>query len=122
MTKTARPNTHLGDYGERLAARHLVAGGMTLLERNWRCDQGELDLVLRDGDVLVFCEVKTRRDQRHGHPLEAIGAIKTERLHRLAELWQEERRVRPADVRLDAVGVLLPLRGAPVVEHVRGIG
>lgn len=129
MTKTdgtGRTSGHrngaLGAYGERLAAAHLRADGLVVLERNWRCACGEIDLVLREGDVLVVCEVKTRRDDRFGHPLEAIDAAKTARMHTLAALWQEEHGVLPAEVRLDAVGVLVPRGGTAVVEHVRGIG
>ena len=121
MTKT-KSNNWLGGWGERIAAQHLSRAGMQILERNWRCSAGEIDLVLRDGGTLVICEVKTRRDDRFGHPLEAIDEAKVERLHRLAALWQEERQVRPVDVRLDAVGVLLPKYGAASIEHVRGIG
>jgi putative endonuclease len=112
----------LGTYGERLAERYLCARGLTILDRNWRCRAGEIDLVLREGDVLVLCEVKTRRSVGRGHPLEAVTAVKLERLHRLAALWQEARSVRAPDVRLDVVGVLVPWRGAPVIEHVRGVG
>jgi putative endonuclease len=115
-------NIALGAYGERVAARYLVGQGMTLLDRNWRCDAGEIDLVLRDGQVLVFCEVKTRSDTAYGHPLEAVGDVKTARLLLLAELWMEEHRVRPDEVRLDVVGVLRARAGAAEVEHVRGIG
>lgn len=111
----------LGAYGERVAARHLTKLGLVVLDRNWRCPSGELDLVLRDGDVLVVCEVKTRRGQRNGHPLEAVGAVKAERLGRLALLWCEHYDVRPAELRLDLVGVLQPRTGPPLVEHVRGV-
>lgn len=121
MTTTSH-NTSLGAYGERLAERYLCARGLTILDRNWRCDHGELDLVLREGDVLVLCEVKTRRHARRGHPLEAVDEGKLARMHRLAALWQEARGVRPADVRLDVVGILLPRGGVPVIEHVRGVG
>jgi putative endonuclease len=119
---TGGRNIALGAYGERVAARYLIEQGMTLLDRNWRCPAGEVDLVLRDGQVLVFCEVKTRSDTAYGHPLEAVGDVKTERLLLLAELWMEEHLVRPDDVRLDIVGVLLSRAGAAEVEHVRGIG
>lgn len=111
----------LGAYGETLAARHLVQQGMVVLDHNWRCAAGELDLVLRDGDVLVICEVKTRSSLECGSPLEAIDEAKLERLRQLGAHWQEERGVRPAQVRIDLVGVLRPLRGPSVVEHVRGI-
>ena len=79
-----RAKDALGAYGERVAAAHLVAAGMTVLDRNWRCPIGEIDIVARDGDVLVVCEVKTRRGDGFGHPLEAVTARKAARLRRLA--------------------------------------
>ena len=77
----------LGAYGEVLAARHLVGEGMVLLDRNWRCDAGEIDLVLREGDVLVVCEVKTRSSDACGTPHEAIDDTKLARLRILGERW-----------------------------------
>jgi putative endonuclease len=124
MTKTAA-GAHkqaLGAYGETLAARHLVEQGMVVLDRNWRCDAGEIDLVLRDGDVLVVCEVKTRSSTRYGTPHEAVTDIKVARLRRLAARWLHDRGVAVRDVRIDLVAVIRPRRGASVVEHVRGIG
>lgn len=118
---TGRQNGALGAYGERVAARHLVEDGLVLLDRNWRCEAGEIDLVLRDGDVLVFCEVKTRSGTSYGHPLEAVGPVKTERLVRLAQRWMEERGM-VAETRFDMVGVVRSRRGAAEVEHVRGLG
>src|SRR3954453_20871942 len=90
----------LGRYGERVAARHLTDQGMVLLDRNWRCDAGEIDLVLRDGDVLVVREVKTRSSDACGSPHEAVGRVKLQRLQRLALLWADEHGLRPADVRI----------------------
>ena len=121
MTGSPRNNS-LGAYGERVAAQRLVGEGMVLVDRNWRCDLGEIDLVLRDGDVLVFCEVKTRTSAAYGHPLEAVGPSKAERLRQLAERWVEEHDVQPDGIRIDLVGVLLAERGAADVEHVRGVG
>ncbi|MFL6061416.1 MAG: YraN family protein, partial [Marmoricola sp.] len=92
------------------------------LDRNWRCSTGEIDLVLRDGNVLVVCEVKTRRDLTRGHPVEAVREDKVARLATLALLWRESRGVVAHDVRLDLVGILAPRRGPVVIEHVRGIG
>lgn len=121
MTATARQRATLGAYGEELAARKLVARGMVLLDRNWRCDQGEIDLVLRDGRVLVVCEVKTRSSVAYGTPLEAVTEQKAARLRRLAACWLAAHEVRPDEVRIDLVGVLaLPGRRAEV-EHVRGV-
>lgn len=113
----------LGKYGETLAARRLVAAGMTVLERNWRCGRtGEIDIVARDGDVLVVCEVKTRRAGPFQHPMEAITPAKANRLRGLAERWlQQHGGAPPGGVRIDLVGIQLPTRGAPRVEHVRGV-
>lgn len=111
----------LGAYGESLAARHLVAQGMVVLDRNWRCEQGEIDLVLRDGDVLVICEVKTRSSVAYGTPLEAVTQAKAARLRRLAACWLRDHSVRPPDVRFDLVGILRPRSGAATLDHVRGV-
>jgi putative endonuclease len=120
---TAAARRALGAYGESLAARHLVdAQGMVLLDRNWRCDEGEIDLVLRDGPVLVVCEVKTRTSAVCGTPHEAVDAAKLARLRRLAVRWMVDHGVRVPDARVDLVAVLRPRRGPAVVEHVRGIG
>ena len=111
----------VGAYGERVAAAHLVAAGMVILDRNWRCAAGELDIVARDGDTVVFCEVKTRTGTGYGSPLEAVTPLKAARLRRLGAAWLHERDVRVPDVRIDLVGVLRPRRGAAQVEHVRGV-
>lgn len=113
----------MGKYGEDLAARRLTDAGMTVLERNWRSGRtGEIDIVARDGDVLVVCEVKTRRADIFQHPMAAVTPTKAQRLRDLAERWvQEHGGAPPGGVRIDLVGVLLPDRGAPVVEHARGV-
>jgi putative endonuclease len=121
MTRGER-NRSIGAYGERLAARRLVDDGMVLVDRNWRCEAGEIDLVLRDGDVLVFCEVKTRASTAFGHPLEAVGRDKAARLRRLAGRWLHEHGVSAPGVRIDLVGVLLQERGASELTHLRGVG
>ncbi|MGW7255905.1 YraN family protein [Streptomyces sp. NPDC054834] len=126
-TRDAQPRnaqrSAMGKYGEDLAARRLGEAGMTVLERNWRCGRtGEIDIVARDGDVLVVCEVKTRRNGAFEHPMAAVTPAKAERLRGLAERWtQEHGGAPPGGVRIDLVGVLLPDRGAPVVEHARGV-
>lgn len=119
---TGRQNGALGAYGERVAARHLTEAGLVVLDRNWRCDAGEIDLVLRDGAELVFCEVKTRSGTAYGHPLEAVDDVKTARLVNLAGRWMDEHGVSAAEVRFDMVGVVRRVRGAAEVEHIRGLG
>ena len=112
----------LGRFGEAYAARHLAERGMVVLDRNWRCEAGEIDLVLRDGRVLVVCEVKTRSSEAFGSPLEGVTERKAARLRRLAARWLAEHDLRPPHVRIDLVGVLMPAGRSPVVEHVRGVG
>jgi putative endonuclease len=109
----------VGAYGERLAVRHLVDAGLVVLARNWRSRSGEIDIVARDGDVLVLCEVKTRRGPRFGTPSEAVVVQKARRLRRLAAEWLAQARVRPREVRFDVVEVFSPYRGAPRVVHIR---
>lgn len=122
-TNTDLARGALGRYGEDLAARRLAEAGMTVLERNWRCGRtGEIDIVARDGDVLVLCEVKTRRGGGFQHPMAAVTPEKARRLRDLAQRWiQEHGGAPPGGVRIDLVGVLLPRRGAAVVEHARGV-
>ena len=110
----------VGAYGERLAERHLTEQGLTVLARNWRCAQGEIDLILSEGDVLVFCEVKTRRSSTFGTPAEAIGWAKVRRLRRLAAQWLQESGRHATEIRFDIVAVRPQPRGAAEVEHVRG--
>jgi putative endonuclease len=112
----------LGRYGEQLAAEHLAAAGMTVLARNWRCPQGELDLVLRDTDgTVVFCEVKTRSGTGFGEPSEAVGQRKARKLRALACLWLGEHRpAGAADLRFDVVSIVRRRGSAPRLEHLRG--
>ncbi|MFI7386960.1 YraN family protein [Streptomyces sp. NPDC049813] len=117
----------MGKYGEDLAARRLTDAGMAVLARNWRAGRtGEIDIVARDGDAIVVCEVKTRRGRGAAgsafeHPMAAITPVKAQRLRDLAERWvQEHGGAPPGGVRIDLVGVVVPARGAARVEHVRG--
>lgn len=106
--------------------RHLERAGMVILDRNWRCAagdvRGEIDIVARDGSTLVICEVKARRGERAGTPLEAITARKVAQLRRLAAMWLAQSGLGVRHVRLDAVGVSLPSAGGDAdIVHVRGI-
>jgi putative endonuclease len=116
-----RAKDAVGSYGERVAARHLVEAGLVVLDRNWRCELGEIDIVAREGRVLVVCEVKTRSGTGFGTPMEAVTPRKAARLRRLAVRWLQEHPVHPAEVRIDVVGVLRSTRGAAAVEHLRGV-
>ena len=116
----------VGRYGEDVAAEFLQRAGLRLVERNWRCREGELDIVARDGDVLVFCEVKTRSGTGFGAPAEAVTPAKARRLRVLAARWLAERQAaatgaaRCSAVRFDVVGVVRE-RGGVTVQHLRGV-
>lgn len=118
-----RAKDAVGRYGERVAAEHLVSSGLAILDRNWRCGDGELDIVARDGDALVFVEVKTRSSTAFGDPAEAVSAVKAARIRRLAMLWLEANRALPAaarrQLRFDVVSVLRGSAGAATVRHMR---
>jgi putative endonuclease len=115
MTRTQA----LGRSGEDLAVDHLEAQGFTILDRNWRCSIGELDIVARDGATTVVVEVKTRSGVGFGHPLEAITPAKLARLRRLAAAWCDAHG--PVDrLRVDAVSVIAGRDGL-AVEHVRQV-
>ena len=121
MTTTGQARQAIGAYGENVAARHLTDLGMTVLERNWRCAEGEVDILLRDGATLVVCEVKTRTSLVAGTPHEAITDEKLSRLKRLGERWATEQGIHPAGIRVDLVAILRPLRGPAQVDHVAGL-
>ncbi|MCU1543084.1 MAG: YraN family protein [Microbacteriaceae bacterium] len=111
----------LGRRGEALAADYLVERGMRLVERNWRCAQGEIDLIVQDGDELVFVEVKTRSSMGYGHPLEAITVAKLARLRRLAAAWCAVHPGPNGLIRIDAVAVVAPAFGTVMVEHLKRV-
>ena len=111
----------VGRYGEDVAARHLSEQGYVVLQRNWRCELGEIDIVARDGDCLVVCEVKTRRSDAFGSPFEAVTPRKVARLRRLTARWLAESGLHPPHVRIDVVAVRRPLTGPAQVEHVRAV-
>ena len=105
----------LGVAGEQRAARWYEANGYTVLDRNWRCREGELDLVVGRGRQLIFCEVKTRSTATHGVPAAAVTPAKQRRIRRLALLWLEAHPNRSGELRFDVAAVL-----AGVIEVIEG--
>jgi putative endonuclease len=121
MTTTAQARRALGRWGEDLAAKCLTEGGLVILERNWRCDLGEIDIVARSGDTLVAVEVKTRTTELFGPPAAAVTPAKATRLRRLAARWLAEHTLTPREVRIDVVAILVPHSGSPEVEHLQAV-
>jgi putative endonuclease len=117
-----QPKDALGREGEEAAAEYLASQGLRILARNWRCGEGEIDIVAAEGRVLVVCEVKTRSTVRYGTPLEAITRQKQRRLRRLAVRWLNAHGVLFHEVRIDVIGLVRDQAGAFTLEHVRGVG
>ena len=111
---------HLGRLGENLAHAYLKRSGWLILDRNWRCRWGEIDMVGLDGSALVICEVRTRRGRRSGTPLESVTPLKLRRLRLLAGQWIQTRGARPRSVRIDVIGVQVDEQGRHAISHVRG--
>ena len=113
-----RVRVAVGRFGEQVAVEHLRNAGLVVVERNWRCRYGEIDVVARDGDVLVVVEVKTRSGIGFGTPAEAVTADKAQRLRRLAAEWlRTHPSQRPRDVRFDVLAVHRDRGRGVRVEH-----
>ena len=106
----------LGRAGEDAAAELYRGQGFEVLERNFRCRTGELDLVVRKPGLIVFCEVKTRSSDRFGLPAEAVGFAKQRRLRRLAAIWMGERSPARARLRFDVVSIVAGRAGLEVTH------
>lgn len=111
----------LGRAGERVAAEYLEQHGVAVLQRNWRCSTGELDIVGTDGSTVVFCEVKTRSGIDYGGPEEAVSEDKRRRIRELARMWLGEWRLVGCPVRFDVVSVLWPPDGPVRVQHLQEV-
>lgn len=110
----------LGRRGEDVAADYLTDAGLVVLSRNWRCREGELDLVATDRERLIVCEVKTRSGTGYGEPAEGVTPVKAARIRRVTASWLRAHRVGWCEIRFDVVAVLCPPEGPLTVEHLRG--
>jgi len=115
MTRT-RLNT--GREGEEIACRHLRNQGYVILERNFRCSYGEIDIIARQGDVLVFVEVRSRRSAHFGEPLDSVGPVKQRKLSRIALCYIQKHRLEDRQARFDVLGVKIRPEGY-TIELVR---
>lgn len=108
----------LGIDGENYAVRYLVGSGMRIVTRNWRCAEGEIDIIATDGKTLVVIEVKTRRSTAYGAPYEAVTWRKMTKLRVLASCWLQHNPW-AGPVRFDVISILMPARGRTELEHIR---
>ncbi|MEN9660955.1 MAG: hypothetical protein RLZZ443_884 [Actinomycetota bacterium] len=114
------PRHVLGAYGEQAAVDYLLARNYELLDRNWRCSIGELDVVARDASTIVFVEVKTRNGRGFGHPFEAITETKRARLRQLSAAWLAHKQLGTVPIRIDAISVLVE-QGRVAIEHLKRV-
>ncbi len=115
------PRARLGTQGEAVCAAHLERAGLRVIERNYRCRYGEIDLIAEDGDTLVFAEVKTRRTVSHGTPEESVTPRKAKRLALTALHYLQARGQEQRPWRLDLVAITLAANGPAAITYVRGI-
>ena len=107
----------LGKEGERIAEQYLKRKGYKLVERNYRCLAGEVDLIVLDRRVIVFVEVKTRTGHGFGTPLEAVQPRKQRKMMQAAQFFLSQKKLHQRDARFDVVGISWPGR-EPIIEHV----
>ena len=115
----SRHNIEIGSRGEKAAARYLEHVGYEILEMNWTCPFGEADIVAREGNTLVFVEVKTRTSINMGFPIAAIDARKRWRYERIAACFLQDMNVSGIPVRFDAIGLLVIADDRALVRHIR---
>ena len=119
-TPVSNRTQELGRSGEDATAAYLEGLGWRILERNWRCRDGEIDIIAADGLCLVIVEVKSRASAKYGRAAEAVTAVKLQRLRRLGAHWAKEREVRACAMRVDVIG--WERSGASwTVDHRRGV-
>ncbi|GAB3579054.1 YraN family protein [Calidifontibacter terrae] len=113
----------LGEQGEQVAVDYLESLGWRVLDRNWRCPIGELDVVAYDAasEQIVFVEVKTRATAFFGRPVEAVKPAKLRRLYRLGAAWAAAQHTRLQVIRVDLVGVVIAEGHVDDVEHLREV-
>jgi len=115
--KVSKIRQLFGRDGERLAERYLQQKGYKLVERNYRCRGGEVDLILLDRKVIVFVEVKTRSDHEFGSPLEAVEARKQKKMIQAAQFFLNQKGLHNREARFDVIGISW-VGQQPAVEHI----
>ncbi len=112
-------NLTLGARGEEIAVAYLKGQKYTVVERNFRCKAGEVDIVAREGSTVVFVEVKTRRSMSFGPPQASVTSFKQRQVSKAALVWLAKHRLQEANARFDVVAILLREHEVPAIEHIR---
>jgi putative endonuclease len=123
MTEIKNPSRRsIWDTGEDIAIKYLETKWLKIIARNYQIKWGEIDIIARDGDITVFIEVRYRRDESHGHPLDTFGVMKRRALRRTAYMYIHKHKVDPDMIRIDFIGVMPRTEWGHRIWHVRGVG
>lgn len=112
-------NRSVGARGEEIAVAYLRGQRFAILERNFRCKGGEVDIVARDGGTIVFVEVKSRRSESYGPPQLSVTPFKQRQISKAALTWLAKNHRHDANARFDVIAILLLDRQVPVIDHIR---
>jgi len=119
VDKKPGPNQRTGVQGEELAVAFLLGKGYRIIERNFSCKGGEIDIIARDGKILVFVEVKARRSSSYGVPQLAVTSFKQRQIMTASLPWLSSHRSHDTPARYDVIAIILPDGGEPVIEHIQ---
>ncbi len=115
-----RENKLVGDRGEKLAKEYLQIKGYKILGKNYRSKWGEIDIVAKDKEVVVFVEVKTKTDNRYGEPWEMVNQWKIEQVKRMGEAWCRDYGWE-GSIRMDVVGIIVGEDDDPMIKHYENV-
>ena len=110
----------LGQWGEKTAEKYLIRKGLSIIERNYRCKSGEIDLIARNGTTLVFIEVKTRSNLCYGLPCESITQQKLRHLKNAIQFYMKANRIETCDLRVDVIEILYR-NGQVFLRHIENV-
>ncbi len=114
---TEKNKRDFGKEGEEIAAKYLIEKGFEIIVRNYQYSHGEIDIVAKDGGVLVFVEVKTRETPGYGEPEYAITKKKIKQIKKMAELYLFDKEIEEADCRFDVIAIILGSGKNPQITH-----
>jgi putative endonuclease len=111
-------NQVLGKQGEAIAVQYLLKRKYAVIEQNFRCKCGELDIIAREGKVTVFIEVKTRKNLSYGPPQLAVTPFKQRQISKAALFYMAQKRIQGTNARFDVIAILLGYNDIPQIDHI----
>ena len=115
---SSKPTQPFGRYGEQLAVSHLQATGYEIVATNWRCSVGEIDIIAKKDNILVFVEVRSRHAENNEASFESVNTRKQTKLVAAVNTYIDAHKLDEASWRIDVIGVAIPRAGQPIIEHI----